>query len=161
MKMTLKDNDSYSDKEAAKILGVPVETIREWHYFGLGDLKGEGSFHLDADEETSGAAFKRALLHLDDPDYLNFRKFSLNLRRVSDALQKLNNFCSHWVGELPAYALGHLKSHIDTYIRVLKECFGTNEAFENWRYEVANLPTPDQLLKRYADICENADKLPK
>ena len=42
MKMTLKDNVLYTDNEAAKILGVPVETIKEWRYFGLGGLEGSG-----------------------------------------------------------------------------------------------------------------------
>lgn len=154
MKMTLKDNVLYTDNEAAKILGVPVETIKEWRYFGLDGLR------IDS-HRSYGYEFKRALLHLDDPDYLKFRVFSLNLRRVSDAMQWLNREFSFWEQDPELCNVGGLKLVIDKYIRVLKECFGTNEAFENWRYEASNLPTPDELLKRYDDICEIADKLPK
>lgn len=161
MNMTLKDNDRYDDKEAAKILGVPVEYIKEWRYFGLGDLKGKGSFYPDADKSADGWQFKRALLHLDDPDYLKFRVFSLNLRRVFDAMQNLNEGFSFWEQDPKLCAVGGLKMTIDRYIRVLKECFDTPEEFENWRYEASNLPTPDELQKRYDDICEIADKLPK
>ena len=155
MKMTLKDNDFYSDKEAAKIIGVPIDYVSEWRYFGLGGLEGSGKYWTsDYKDVTAGVEFKRALLDLDAPQYLTFRRSSFRLLRFIKTARTVAECLNNITEEDKQYYTEPFWIPVYKYAETLRESFGNLEGFENWRREIANLPTPDELQKRYDELTQ-------